>query len=223
MLLDHQVRPDGSDLRLQIDRFLETQYGVVSSWRCHGHFGDTIFRMARYVIKYRNYAAHFLDQPAVQEVLVNGSPRGAWLLSVPSVALTEAQIYAVVLVFERSLTCLARRSPNVPMKLVYIPSPAATYRHSAATILSHDIYLPITNASQIGKEVLVDGRAFPVAAVYANSQKICEKMRNVSVAQGIGFIDTRPTFRAAAARRPLHGPRDWNHLNESGYRVLGTY
>src|SRR5262249_7131631 len=34
---------------------------------------------------------------------------------------------------------------------------------------------------------------------------------------------TRPTFRSAAARRPLHGPRDWNHLtNGSGYRVLGT-
>ena len=118
---------------------------------------------------------------------------------------------------------VSRGTTNVPMTLVYIPSPAAMYRHTSATIISHDIYLPITDASQIGKEVLVDGRPFPVAAVYANSQKICEKIRNVTVAQGIGFIDTRPTLRAAAARRPLHGPRDWNHLNESGYRVLGTY
>jgi len=114
MLLDHQVRPDESDLRLQIDRFLETQYGVVSNWRCHGHFGDTIFRMARYLIKYRNYAAQFLDQPALQEILVNGSARGAWRLSVPSVALTEDQIDAGVLVFERSLMWLRRRFPNVP-------------------------------------------------------------------------------------------------------------
>lgn len=223
MLLDHQVRPDGSDLRLQIDHFLETQYAVVSSWTCHGHFGDTIFRMARYLIKYRNYAASFLDQPAAQEVLINGNPRGAWRLSVPSLALTEHQVDAGVLVFERSLIWLRRRFPNVPMTLVYIPSPAATYRHSAVTVISHDIYLPITDASQSGTEVLIDGRVFPVAAVYANSQKICEKIRQVSIAQDIGFIDIRPTFRAAAARRPLHGPRDWNHLNETGYRVLGTH
>jgi hypothetical protein len=148
MLLDHQIRPDGSDLRVQIDRFLENQYAVVSGWRCHGHFGDMIFRMARYLIKYQNYAASFLDQPAAQEVLINGSARGAWLLSVPSLALTDDQIDAGVVVFERSLMWLRRRFPAVPMTLVYIPSPAATYRHTAATVFSHDIYLPITDASQ---------------------------------------------------------------------------
>jgi hypothetical protein len=50
--------------------------------------------MARYLIKYRNYAAQFLDQPAVQEVVINGSARGAWMLSIPSLALTEDQIDA---------------------------------------------------------------------------------------------------------------------------------
>jgi hypothetical protein len=49
-----------------------------------------------------------------------------------------------------------------------------------------------------------------------------QKIR-VAIAQGIGFIDTRPTLRAPASATPLHGPRDWNHLNESGYRALGTY
>jgi hypothetical protein len=222
-LLDHQIRPDGSDLRRRIDSFLESQYGVISGWRCHGHFGDMIFRMARYLIMYRNYEAKILDQPAVQQVLVKDRPLGAWQLSVPSPALTDDQIDAGVLVFERSLAWLRRKFPNVPMTLVYIPSPAAIYRHVAAEVISHDIYVPIADASQVGKEVLVEGRVFPVAVVYAKSQKICEKIRDVSLAQRIGFIDTRPTFRAAAAERPLHGPRDWNHLNENGYRVLGSY
>jgi hypothetical protein len=222
-LLDHQIRPDGSDLGRQIDHFLESQYGVVSGWRCHGHFGDTIFRMARYLIKYRNYTVQILDQPAAQQVIVNGRPLGAWHLSVPSLALSDDQIDASVLVFDRSLAWLRRRFPDVPMTLVYVPSPAAIYRHAAAEVISHDIYVPITDASQVGNEALLEGRVFPVAAVYANSQKICEKIRDVSVAQGIGFIDTRPAFRAAAAERPLHGPRDWNHLNENGYRVLGSY
>jgi hypothetical protein len=223
ILLDHQIRPNGNDLRGQIDKFLETQYGVVSGWRCHGHFGDTIFRMARYLIKYRNYTGKILDQPVMQQVVVNGNPLGAWLLSVPSLALSEDRIDAGVLVYERSLLWLRRKFPHVPMTLIYIPSPAAIYRHAGAQVIAHDIYLPVSDPSQIGKETVVDGKVFPVAAVYANSQKICEKIRDVSIAQGIGFIDTRPALRAAASARPLHGPRDWNHLNENGYRALGSF
>jgi hypothetical protein len=224
ILLDnHQIRMEGVDLRSQIDKFLVSQYSVVSGWRCHGHFADTIFRMARYLIKYRNYAGKVLDQPAVQKILVNGSPLDAWMLSVPSVALSQDRIDAGVLVFERSLIWLRQRFPNVAMTLVYIPSPAAIYRHAGKGVVSHDIYLPSTNTSQNGEDTLIDGTVFPVVEVYANSQKICEKIREISIAQGIGFIDTRPTMRAAANTRPLHGPRDWNHLNETGYRTLGTY
>jgi hypothetical protein len=224
ILLDnHRIRPDSDDLRGQIDKFLASQYAVVSGWRCHGHFGDTIFRMARYLIKYRNYAGTILDQPPVQKVLMNGGPHGAWMLSVPSMALSEDRIDAGVLVFERSLIWLRHRFPNVAMTLVYIPSPGTIYRHAAEEVISHDIYVPSANTMQNGEDTLIDGKVFPVAAVYARSQEICEKIREVSIAQGIGFIDTRPPLRAAASARPLHGPRDWNHLNESGYRVLGTY
>jgi hypothetical protein len=31
----------------------------------------------------------------------------------------------------------------------------------------------------------------------------------------------RPALRAAAATTVIHGPRDWNHFNNAGYRVLG--
>jgi hypothetical protein len=68
--------------------------------------------------------------------------------------------------------------------------------------------------------VLVDDRRFPVSAVYRNSQRICDSIRAATLAQAVGFIDARPALRAAAAGRPLHGPRDWNHLNEEGYRLL---
>ena len=65
------------------------------------------------------------------------------------------------------------------------------------------------------------GRRFPGAAIYANSQKICERIRAITLAQSVGFMDTRPALRAAAAVQALHGPRDWSHFNEAGYRVLG--
>jgi len=154
---------------------------------------------------------------------MNGGPHGAWMLSVPSMALSEDRIDAGVLVFERSLIWLRHRFPNIAMTLVYIPSPGTIYRHAAEEVISHDIYVPSANTMQNGEDTLIDGKVFPVAAVYARSQEICEKIREVSIAQGIGFIDTRPPLRAAASARPLHGPRDWNHLNESGYRALGTY
>jgi hypothetical protein len=61
-----------------------------------------------------------------------------------------------------------------------------------------------------------------VSAVYARSQRICEGIRAASLANQAGFVDSRPALRAAGARTPVHGPRDWKHLNETGYRLLGA-
>jgi hypothetical protein len=222
-LLDHYLRPTDGDLRPQIDEFLERQYAVLTPWRCHGHLGDAIFRMARYQIKYRNYVASLSDAPAVQNVIINGAPVGAYYLSLPSVSLTDDQIDAAVVVYERSLAWLQRRFRDVSMTVVYIPSPAAIYRHAGPEVLANDAYIPITDPSQVGDEVMVSGTRFPVSAVYANSQKICEKIRAASLAAKVDFIDTRPPLQKAAAKRPMHGPKDWNHLNEAGYRLLGSY
>ena len=38
----------------------------------------------------------------------------------------------------------------------------------------------------------------------------------------MSFIDLRPAFRQAGARQAVHGPTDWNHPNEAGYRLLGA-
>src|SRR5438876_995145 len=43
----------------------------------------------------------------------------------------------------------------------------------------------------------------------------------LTMAQGVRFLDIRPALRAAAANALIHGPRDWNHFNDAGYRVLG--
>src|SRR5262249_23507825 len=58
--------------------------------------------------------------------------------------------------------------------------------------------------------------------VYARSQLTCERIRAAAVVGGAGFIDARPALRTAAAHAVVHGPRDWNHPNELGYRTLGT-
>src|SRR5262249_58869402 len=59
------------------------------------------------------------------------------------------------------------------------------------------------------------------ATIYAKSQRACEHVR-AATPEGVSFIDARPAFRRAAAKAPVHGPRDWNHPNELGYRTLGA-
>lgn len=95
------------------------------------------------------------------------------------------------------------------------------YRFAGNEVVSEEIYVP-SKQQTLGDPQLTNGTKFPVEAVYARSQKICERIRALSLAEGTDFIDTRPMFRRVAAKEPMHGPRDWNHLNESGYRLLGN-
>ena len=46
-------------------------------------------------------------------------------------------------------------------------------------------------------------------------------IRRAALDAGAGFADAGPALRTAAERRPIHGPRDWKHLNQDGQTVLG--
>ncbi len=221
-LLFRALRPRPPDLRAGIDKFLDENYGRVSSWRCYGHFGDMMFRMARYMIRYRFAKQHVLDLPANKNrVLIAGVPTGTPELQVPSMALNDQQIDDGILVYDRSLAWLRRHYPDVPTTVIYIPAASSTYRHADSEIVSKDVFLPEESA-KAGREVIVDGLKFPVAGVYQHSQMICEKIRAATLRQGVPFVDARPAFRQAAARQAIHGPRDWIHANEAGYRLLGA-
>ena len=62
----------------------------------------------------------------------------------------------------------------------------------------------------------------PSSQVARNSDLICRLVREASLRNGAGFIDARRALRKAAWSRLIHGPRDWTHLNEAGYRTLGA-
>jgi len=223
-LVEHAIRPSGPDLGEEIDAFLDNDYGAVSAWRCHGHLGDTVWKMIQFHAKFGlhpDLTYNIGPVPPINRVVVDGVATNARELNVPSLALDDRQIDIGFLVFERSLAWFRKRFPDVPTTVVYIPSPAAMYRHAGDKVVSFEIYDP-SEPQVPGHPHVSSGRTFPISAVYANSQKICENIRRMSLAQGVGFIDTRPAFRKAAAHQALHGPRDWNHLNEAGYRVLGN-
>jgi GDSL-like Lipase/Acylhydrolase family len=221
-LMQRALKKGDSDPGASVDRFLEQEYGSVSPWRCHGHLGDMIYRMARFLI--RDYFAQHrtIDLPPTSnKVLIANKATGTPELQTPPVNLTESQIDEGVLVYERALAWLRRNFPDVPTTVVYIPAPAATYRHAGPEVVAKDVYLPEQSKAS-GREVIVDGPVFQVSSVYDHSQRVCEKIRGATLKSGVSFIDARPAFRREAARQPIHGPRDWNHPNETGYRLLGS-
>jgi len=223
-LLQHYVRPNWSSaLAPQIDAFLEKQYAATSGWRCHGHLGDTVWKMIQYHVRFGlnpDETYNVGPVPPTNQVLLDGVATNARELGGGSMAFNDKQLDEGALVYDRALGWFRRRFPGVPITLVYIASPGAIYRYASANVMSGEFYDP-NNQPTTGHAYLTPGRQFPTSAIYAASQKICERIRRISLAHGIAFIDTRPAFRKAAANLPLHGPRDWGHLNEAGYRLLG--
>jgi hypothetical protein len=172
-------------------------------WRCYGYLAETTYRMAAFVVTGRDRdVRHVLVIPSERNrVVIAGSPTPASALQEPPVMLDPRQTEAALAVFELSLAWLRRRFPDSPATMVYLPSPAATYRYAVAA---------------------VDGAhgRYPAGELYERSQKTCEEIRRISLAQGVRFIDMRPPLRAAGARQLIHGPRDWFHFNETGYRTI---
>ncbi|HUI96552.1 MAG TPA: hypothetical protein VLX44_12420 [Xanthobacteraceae bacterium] len=217
-LLIHDVKPHAGDLAAQIDTFLRERYARSSPWACHGHFGDMLFRMARYAIKYAGRPPPVIDLPGtINPVTVGGATRMAGEFQAPPLLATAAELDAGVLVYARSLAWLRGRFPDVPVTAVYVPAPPTVYR-AAGDLHVKEVFAPDDPSGPTFRF----GLTVPASAIYARSALTCEKIRAATVAAGADFVDARPAFRRAAAKDFVHGPRDWNHPNEAGYRVLGA-
>ena len=217
-LLLNDIRPRDGDLAPQIDKFLGESLAATSPWACHGHFGDMLFRMARYVIKYSWRPPAVIDLPdTINPVVIGDAIRTAGEFQAPPLLMTDAEVDASVLVYARSLAWLRGRFPNVPVTVVYVPSPPSVYRHAGADVVVKEVFVP----GDPGGPTFKSGLRVSPADIYAKSRMTCEKIHDATLRAGAGFIDARPTLRKAAAKDFVHGPRDWNHLNETGYRALG--
>lgn len=242
------LRAGGPNLQASLDWVLDHDYGVQG--RCYAQLSEMMGSMASFLAvdtmrKVRQYVTQLLVKTAVAEhqaaasaanaannksppatappnsVLIGDGTVTTPELQIPPVNLTERQLDDGVAVFDRSLAWLRRHFPNTPTTVVYIPSPAAAYRHAGTSVTAKDFthrFLPDAN----GGGATVQGPSFPVSQVYASSQRLCEKIRDASLKEGVSFIDLRLAFRQAGARHAIHGPTDWNHPNETGYRLLGA-
>lgn len=128
-------------------------------------------------------------------------------LQAPALALGDEELARALFAFDRSLGFLRRFYPEAERLVVYLPAPLSCYQLAS-------------------REVSVQARGrraalFPAAQVAPRSEQIVARVAEIARGHGFGFLDARPALRQEAGRQPIHGPRDWAHLNEIGQRALG--
>ena len=195
-----------------IDRYLNEQYAAGSPWDCHLELLDTVSRMVTFLYEYYVSGADIFSCSTGENakyhdrLLVNGQTVEAPALQGPALATGEDGISAAMAVLDRSLNWLRHRFPGVPTTVAYIPSPLSVY-HLEGEEVSHCLKI---------------ARMAPTDRVNPNSDFISNLVQKSATNQGLAFLDARPTMRALAATTIIHGPRDWAHFNEAGYRALGA-
>jgi len=123
----------------------------------------------------------------------------------PAMTLTPEETRQAIYVFEQSLLFLAKYFNESAIAVVYIPSPLSSYQWASPTVTIQTGKGPVT---------------FESASIHERSQEICLKIEAIAKNHKFDFADTRQFFRSAALKEPIHGPQDWLHPNEKGYRAL---
>jgi hypothetical protein len=129
-------------------------------------------------------------------------------IETPPVQLTDSEMARAVSVFESSAGYLMRHYPKSELFIVYIPAPVMAYQLDMEMI-------PVA---------LEDGsvREYPLSRMELASDRVCQHIANVALRQDATFLDVRPAIRAAGQAQVIHGPSDWQHFNEIGYKILGS-
>jgi hypothetical protein len=192
-----------------IDRYLNETYAAAYPWHCHLQLLDTALRMAQFFYRYHVGGAGItycgIDGPRANRIATGGRIVDAPALQGPAPQLVDEHIVVAMNVLARSLSWLRHRFAAVPVTVVYVPSPLAVYRFAADISYCSNYHIGSASAAKVER----------------NSDFMADRVKKIAAEQGAGFLDARPALRAAAAEAMIHGPQEWDHLNEVGYRVLG--
>jgi len=121
--------------------------------------------------------------------------------------LDEANMKQGIDVFLLALEALQSQVVDIPIKVVYIPSPVTSYDWGKSVNI--ETYHSSRKSLRISTQKNARNHAYIKAAIARGTADI-----------GIELIDATPALRTAGRTRLLHGPVDTKHLNKEGYRVL---
>jgi hypothetical protein len=198
-----------------IERYLREHSARPSSWQCHVHLAGTFFRMGQFIY-YRYVRGMDFIRAVAYGINIAGRTYYAHALNGPALGLSNEEIERALTLFPPSLSWLRQRFAEVPVSVVYIPSPLTVYGDAIQANVA-----PWHATPQLTFAVADPGGVPPSALARETSDFLCNRIRKMALAQSAGFIDATSALRSAASRQPVHGPVDWNHLNEAGYRALG--
>ena len=109
-------------------------------------------------------------------------------------------------VFEEAIKRIKEKFPNSDLKIIYLPSVASSY----------NIVSPLTSVTtDMGMPGIVDTKT-----LLQKHLEVCRGILNISQKLKVSFFDTTGYLRKASSKGYIHGPKDWDHLNELGYRAF---
>lgn len=111
-------------------------------------------------------------------------------------------------VFFTSAAALKKHFPQAAVEVVYLPSVVSVYSWKDPVRVQ---------AYHSGEAVFTTARSNLML-----STELRRKIGAFSARSGFKFFDATDRLRQIGAARPVHGPRDWKHLNAPGYASVAA-
>jgi hypothetical protein len=128
-------------------------------------------------------------------------------LQAPPLELSEAELELSLWADAQAFALLRERFPSRRVLMVYLPAPLSIYR-----VTSSEVDVQVQRGSGPSR--------FARSALADRSDHVCKRIAEITLAGDGEFLDLRPALWEAAEQGPIHGPRDWKHLNRIGQERL---
>lgn len=125
----------------------------------------------------------------------------------PGMEIADQNVILPLYVFEQSLAYFRTLFPDTKIAVFYVPSPLTSYE--------------LTSELAATRSYTGRGEAdFKTEDIRRRSDFVAGLVEKIAVTQGHAFVDARPALRKASSQGYVHGPKDWDHLNQRGYEAL---
>ena len=155
---------------------------------------------------------HIVPTGKVNSVWVNNNEiKIPDLLQSPAIELNHDETELGFLALTNSLHYLKNYFSQSKIIVVYIPSVIESYAKVSEKISISNIIAEDSNKVE---------EIHAASALTQRSNEIADRVKKISQAMGLNFIDTRPAIQKASKKQIIHGPIDWKHYNRKGYETL---
>ena len=127
-----------------------------------------------------------------------------------SLHLTEDEIRTAIEIFFESIKYIKAWSGDKKIKIVYIPSAISSYVWNEPIVFFY-------------RNHYAGSKTTNNKANNLNSTFIRKQIKNFSINNNIEFLDTTSEVFKNGEKLVLHGPLDWGHFNERGYKVISNF